>query len=147
MIIISACLIGDNCKYNAGNNWHEVAEKLNNLGLVIPVCPEQLGGLPTPRYPAEIIDGKIISQVGVDVTKEYKLGAELTLQKALDNGVKLAILQARSPSCGSKVIYDGTFTGKLIKGQGVTAQLLKKHGIKVITIDDFMSGDYEKYLK
>lgn len=145
--LISSCLIGDNCKYNGGNNLDNIAKLLYDKGLALSVCPEVLGGLSTPRVPAEIIGDKIISKEGIDVTKEYDLGAEITLKYALDNDIKIAILQARSPSCGSSQIYDGTHSGKLIKGEGNTTKLLRKHGIKVITIDEYIRDYYEKDFK
>ncbi len=136
-IIISACLCGENCKYNGGNNYNALAKQLVDEGKAFMVCPEVDGGLPTPRIPAEIVDGKVVNQDGVDVSYEYQKGALHALKVALDNDVELAILQARSPSCGSKQIYDGTFSGKLIDGMGVTSKLLRQHGIKVITIDEY----------
>jgi uncharacterized protein YbbK (DUF523 family) len=113
-------------------------------GLAIPVCPEQLGGLPTPRVCCEIVIGengekKIISKDGKDFTKEYVEGAEKTLAIAKIIGIKKAILQSRSPSCGYSRIYDGTFNGKLIKGNGLTAELLTQNGIIVYTEDEIES--------
>ena len=141
MYIISACLIGENCKYDGNNNFHEVAKDLFDKGLVIPVCPEQLGGMSTPRIPSEIVGNKVLSKEWLDVTNEFSLGAKKTLKIALENNVKYAILQAKSPSCGSKFIYDGTFSNKLIKGQGITTKLLEKHGIKVITVEEYIEKD------
>ncbi len=138
MYLISACLIGENCKYDGKNNFHEVAKDLFDKGLVIPVCPEQLGGMSTPRIPSEIVGDKVLSKEGLDVTNEFNLGAEKTLRIALENNAKYAILQVRSPSCGSKLVYDGSFTNKVIMGQGVTTKLLEKHGIKVITIEEYI---------
>lgn len=136
-ILISECLCGVNCKYNGLNNLDVYALELMNEGAVIPVCPEVLGGLDTPRVPAEIVLDKVITRDGVDVTKEYQKGAMIALKTALDNDVELAVLQARSPSCGSSYVYDGTYSGKLVEGEGVTAKLLRQHGIKVITIDEY----------
>lgn len=144
MYLISACLIGENCKYDGNNNFHKTAKALFDKGLAIPVCPEQLGGLPTPRLPSEIVGDETIMIDGRNVTKEYNLGAKKTLEIASSNNASIAILQARSPSCGSKYIYDGTFSGKLISGQGKTAELLEANGIRVITIDEFLESDYEK---
>jgi len=145
--LISACLIGDNCKYDGGNNLNDIAKKLYDSKLALPVCPEELGGLPTPRIPAEIVEGAVVSEKGNDVTLEYNLGARIALKKALENNIKIAILQSRSPSCGSKSIYDGTFNGKLIPGEGVTTKLLRENGIKVITIEDYIRDYYEKDFK
>lgn len=145
--LISACLIGDNCKYDGGNNLDSIAKKLFDSKMALPVCPEELGGLPTPRVPAEIVDGKVISKVGIDVTGEYNFGARIALKTALDNDIKIAILQSRSPSCGSEYIYDGTFNGTLIPGEGVTSKLLRANGIKVITIEEYSRDYYEKDFK
>ena len=145
--LISGCLIGENCKYNGGNNLENIAKALFDKGLALSVCPEQLGGLSTPRIPAERIGDKVISENGIDVTKEYNKGAQITLKVALENNIKIAILQARSPSCGSKQIYDGTFSGTLVDGEGKTAQLLKANGIKVITIDEYIRDYYEEDFK
>ena len=142
MFIISACLIGENCKYDGKNNYNKVALDLFNSDKAIPVCPEELGGLSTPRVPSEIVGNKVVSKEGMDVTKAFQLGAIKTLEEAKKHQVKYAILQARSPSCGSKKIYDGTFSNTLIDGQGMTTKLLEKNGIKVITIEEYINGTY-----
>ena len=141
-LLVSACLLGENCKYSGGNNYTPAVEALKEKFDVIPVCPEQMGGLPTPRIPAERVGEKVLTREGADVTAEYRKGAEDALAVAKTNGVKFAVLQERSPSCGSECVYDGTFSGKLIPGQGVTAQLLEKNGIKV-----YSSGRIEEFLK
>ena len=133
-ILVSACLLGVNCRYNGIEQPNkEVIDLLKRQDIhLIPVCPEQLGGLPTPRMPAEISeDGKVLTKDGRDVTKEYRCGAEEALQLAELYDCKAAILKERSPSCGYGEVYDGTFSGKLIRGNGVTASLLAEHGIKV----------------
>ena len=130
-LLVSACLMGENCKYNGGNNYSPAAEALKERFDVLPVCPEQLGGLPTPRVPAERVGDRVLTRDGRDVTGEYRAGAEKALAEARAAGVRYAVLQERSPSCGSGCVYDGTFSGKLIPGQGVTAQLLEESGIKV----------------
>lgn len=133
-ILVSSCLLGLNCKYNGGNNHSkEIDEFLKDYD-VIPICPEIMGGLPTPRVGAEISGDKVITKDGRDVTKQFKKGAEETLFLAQKYNVKLALLKLRSPSCGVEKIYDGTFTNTLIDGNGITAQLLKNNGIKIITI-------------
>jgi uncharacterized protein YbbK (DUF523 family) len=142
MYLISACLIGENVTYDGSNNYHSVAKELYDKGRVIPVCPEVFGGLPTPRVPAEIVGDNVITKHGVDVTKYFQRGALKTLQIAKENHVTLAILQARSPSCGSKQVYDGTFSGQLIEGEGTTTKRLREHGITVITIDEFVENYY-----
>lgn len=135
-ILVSACLLGKNCKYNGGNNLNQGVLDFIEGHEVIGVCPEQLGGLSTPRLPAEIVDGVVTNKDGVSVDAEFRKGAQSALAAALENKVDLAILQSRSPSCGVKEIYDGSFSGKKIKGQGVFAKLLSAHGIKVLDAED-----------
>ena len=131
-LLVSACLLGENCKYSGGNNYSPAVAALAERFELIPVCPEQLGGLPTPRVPAERVGDRVLTRDGADVTDAYRLGAEKTLETALANGVKRAALQERSPSCGCGAIYDGTFSGRLVPGDGVTAALLREHGIEII---------------
>lgn len=131
-LLVSACLLGGNCKYNGGNNYDPVVESLGDRFELIPVCPEQLGGLPTPRVPSERVGQKVLDREGADVTDAFRLGAEKTLAIAAAHGVKRAVLQERSPSCGCGTIYDGSFSGKLVSGMGVTAQLLAKNGIRIL---------------
>lgn len=135
MILVSACLIGEKCKYNGGDNYSEKLMEFLKGKEYIAICPEVLGGLPTPRTSCEIIRGRVIDQNGVDKTMEYEKGAEQALKIALEKGCKLAILQTRSPSCGKGKIYDGTFSKRLIVGDGKTVQLLEKNGIEVINIE------------
>ena len=136
MILVSACLIGEKCKYNGGDNYSEKLMEFLKGKEYIAICPEVLGGLPTPRTSCEIIRGRVIDQNGVDKTMEYEKGAERALKIALEKGCKLAILQTRSPSCGKGKIYDGTFSKRLIVGDGKTVQLLEKNGIEVINIEN-----------
>lgn len=148
MKLVSACLCGINCKYNGKNNINLYFMELMQEGAVIPVCPEQLGGLPTPRLPAEINAGsgqdvlagnsKVINKNGEDVSDNYIRGAYETLKIAKLIGVEIAILKSRSPSCGSKYIYDGSFSYKLRQADGVTAALLKENGIRVMDEDEYM---------
>ena len=148
MIIVSACLLGENCKYSGGNNKSENVIKYLEDKEYILVCPEQLGGLSTPRNPSEIItygnkDGndvlsgctKVLSNKGIDVTKNFIQGAEETLKIAKEHNAKTAILKAGSPSCGYKKIYDGTFLGNKIQGMGVTAAILNKENIALLDED------------
>ena len=137
-ILISACLIGLNCKYNGGNNENSKLVELMKEKDLVPICPEQLGGLKTPRASAERKQEKVITKEGVDVTKEYQKGAEEVLKLAKKLNIKKAILKSRSPSCGIDEIYDGTFSHNLVKGDGVTAELLKKNGIEVISSDKYI---------
>lgn len=135
-ILVSACLLGKNCKYNGGNNLNQGVLEFIEGHEVIGVCPEQLGGLSNPRLPAEIVYGVVTNKEGVSVDAEFRKGAQAALAAALEKKVDLAILQSRSPSCGVKEIYDGSFSGKKIKGQGVFAKLLSAHGIKVLDAED-----------
>ena len=136
MIIVSACLAGFPCRYDGKATIHEKTRELVKAGKAILVCPEQLGGLPTPRSPSEIKNGNVISKEGMDVTKEFERGAAIVLEIANAYGCKEAILKARSPSCGKGKIYDGNFTGKIIAGNGKTAELLLKNGIDVKTEEE-----------
>lgn len=136
-IMVSACLLGRNCKYNGGNNKNEALLKFLEGHEVIPICPETEGGLKTPRKPAEIVGERVMTRCGDDVTREYKKGAETALERAFLESPDLCILQSRSPSCGVNKIYDGSFTGKLKEGSGITAVLLRDNCFKVIDIEDF----------
>ena len=132
-ILCSACLYGFNCKYDGGNNnlKDPLFQALKKMGRLVPVCPEQLGGLSTPRIPSEIKDGKVYNKEGADVTAQFELGAEKTLEIARKNGVRVAIMKQGSPSCGCKRICDGTFTGNKITGEGITVRKLIENGIPV----------------
>ena len=141
-IMVSACLLGYNVKYDGKNNLNsELIDFLKDYE-VISVCPEVLGGLLIPRVPAEINGNLVINKDGLDVTKEYVKGAERTLKIAKDNDIKVAILKEGSPSCGSNYIYDGTFSHNKIEGLGITAKLLKENGIEVLSEDN-----YKEYFK
>lgn len=140
-VLISGCLLGVNCKYNGGNNLVDKLTELVDQINFIPVCPEQLGGLTTPRPPSEIrAEGeasKVVSNQGLDVTVQFMKGAEESLRIAKLYNCKYAILKERSPSCGSTHIYDGSFQGKVKPGMGMTAALLKQHGIQVYSEENF----------
>ncbi|ENZ01935.1 hypothetical protein HMPREF1092_01169 [Clostridium thermobutyricum] len=133
MILISACLCGVNCKYNGSNNYNEKIKEILEEYEYMLVCPEQLGGLTTPRKPAEIIKDKVIDNEGKDVTINFEKGALETLKIAQLTNTKYALLKEGSPSCGSNFIYDGNFNGTKILGEGLTAKLLKKNGIKIFS--------------
>lgn len=142
--IISACLAGIDCKYSGGNNLNpKIAELLKN-GNAVLICPEQQGGLATPRIASEIKGDKVFSKTGEDVTRQFKKGAEIALQIAELSGADTAILKERSPSCGVHYVYDGTHSGNVIKGEGFTTRLLKKHGIKIISEEEFLSKEFVK---
>ena len=148
--IISACLCGVNCKYSGNNNLNEKCMKLFQDGKALLVCPEQLGGLCTPRNPAELDssaknviegDGKVIDNAGNDVTKQFLDGAYETLRIAKTAGIKKAILKEGSPSCGCNFVYDGAFSGNKIEGKGITAYVLEQEGIAVISDEDLDESD------
>lgn len=136
--MVSACLLGENCKYNGGNNKNEKIIKFLEEHEVIPVCPEVLGGLPTPRVPAEIVNGVVTTKNGQIVDEEFRTGAYIGLELARKEKIDLAILQSRSPSCGVKQIYDGSFSDRKIAGQGVFTQLLMQEGIAVKDSEEFV---------
>ena len=133
MIIVSACLAGVNCRYDGKNNANEKVVELVSSGKAMLVCPEQLGGLSTPRIPAEIVGDKIINKKGFDVTDNFIKGANEALRIAQLVGCKTAILKESSPSCGFHKVYDGTFTGTKIEGKGVTAKLFSQNKIKILS--------------
>ena len=132
-LLVSACLLGENCKYSGGNNRDEQVRALERYFQLIPVCPECFGGLPIPREPSEIRDGCVVSKSGVDVTAAFADGAEKTLYIAEEENCGLALLKERSPSCGSHFVYDGTFTGTVVPGQGMTAALLAGRGVELFS--------------
>ena len=139
-IMVSACLLGQNCKYNGGNNYSEKVAEYIKGHEVIPVCPEVEGGLSVPRIPCEIVNGIVTNKQGESKDKEFRSGAEKCLQKAITEKVDLVILQSRSPSCGVKQVYDGSFSGKLIEGKGIFAELLAENGIKTIDLTELLEG-------
>lgn len=132
-LLISACLLGSNCKYSGGNNALPAAAlaRLKARYRLIPVCPETAGGLPIPRQPSERIGERVISKIGHDVTAEFEKGADVAIALARRYGCRKALLKANSPSCGSGRIYDGTFTGTLIDGDGAAAEKLRALGVAV----------------
>ena len=137
-ILVSACLCGKDCKWDGGNNKNQklldYMESMRGKAEFYEVCPEQMGGLSTPRPASEIRaeDRCVVNTEGRDVTEEFECGAELALQVAKKYGCTLAILKERSPSCGCHGIYDGTFSKKIVDGMGKTAELLTANGIRVI---------------
>lgn len=135
-ILVSSCLLGENCKYNGRNNYRSKVKALKSEHELVPVCPECLGGYPAPRTLAEIVDGVVFDRDGNNVDKGYREGAEKACQFAIDQQVDYAILQSRSPSCGVNQVYDGSFTGKLVNKPGVFAHALMDKGIKVVDVED-----------
>lgn len=132
-LLISACLMGYDCRYKGDNCKLENLAKLKEKYILIPVCPEQLGGLSTPRLPGERVENKVLASNGADITEEYALGADIAVDIAHKNGVKRCIMKANSPSCGKGIIYDGTFSGHKIPGNGVTVEKLINDGFIVYT--------------
>jgi len=131
-ILVSACLLGIKCRYDGSCVVNENIERLKDTHHLVPVCPEIYGGLKTPREPCEIINNKVITIFGEDVTKNYYAGAEEILKLAKFFDCKYAILKENSPSCGYKQVYDGTFSGKLVNGSGIAATLLSNNGIIIL---------------
>ena len=135
-ILISACLVGDNVKYNGGNNKNPLIEKLLEKYELVPFCPEVEGGLSIPRHPSEQKGVEVFNDLGEDVSEAFYKGADLALNSCLFLKIKIAILKERSPSCGVHNVYDGSFSHKLIPGMGVTTALLKRKGITVYSEDE-----------
>jgi len=135
-ILVSACLAGMYCRYNGETVPFEPVVNLVRQGLAIPFCPEAHGGLPTPRRPCEILEGRVVDTDGIDLTEEFERGAHEGLRLVRLAGCTEAVLKARSPSCGCGIIYDGTFTSTRIKGDGVFARLLKAQGVRIRTEED-----------
>ena len=135
-IMVSACLLGENCKYDGGNNRNEALLKMLAGHEIIPVCPELAGGLPVPRVSVEIVNGRAVNRNGEDVEDAFRKGAVKTMEIAEREKPDLVILQSRSPSCGVNEIYDGTFSGKKIPGHGIFAGMAIGAGYKVIDAED-----------
>jgi len=154
-VLISACLVGLNTKYNGDNNFNQIFADMVARGEAVPFCPEQAGGLTTPRNPSEIIGGdgedvlngkaRVITDKGEDVTEAFLKGAKEALKLAQLIGADVAVLKSKSPSCGSKSVYDGTFSGKLREGMGVTAAYLQAHGIKIIDSSNYNIMKYSDW--
>ena len=146
-VLISACLLGDNVKYSGGNNLTpELVTLLEKYNVdIVKVCPECFAGLPIPRVPSEIKEDKVFSKDGRDITEEFLVGAKKTYKVAKENEINFAILKERSPSCGSSYIYDGSFLGKVIQGQGLTTRKLNEKNIIVFSEENL--EEIEKYLK
>ena len=135
-IMVSACLLGENCRYDGGNNRHEALLEMLAGQEVIPVCPEVAGGLPVPRVPAEIVNGRVVNREGQDVDEAFRRGAEKMMEIAEKEQPDLIILQSRSPSCGVNEIYDGSFSGKKIPGHGIFAGMALDADYRVIDAED-----------
>lgn len=138
--VVSACLAGEPCRYDGGCSPCPAVQRLIRAGQALPVCPETLGGLPTPRVPSEIRGGRVVAKDGTDVTDAFTRGAEEALRLAQENGCTAAILKARSPSCGSGEVYDGTFTGTRVSGEGVFARMAREAGFEIWNEETFTEG-------
>ena len=141
-LIISACLLGTNCKYNGKNNYNQLVEELKKKYELIPICPEVMGGLNIPRIPSEVKEGKVFNKDGIDVSEYFNKGALMTIDTVDKLNIKYAVLKDGSPSCGSTYIYDGSFTSTKIEGMGITAKALKNKGIII-----YNENNIEKLLK
>lgn len=135
-ILVSACLLGENCKYNGGNNYHPAVAEFVRDREVLPVCPERMAGLGCPRTPIEIVDGVLMDREGNNVDGALRSAVAQTLEEIRKEEIACALLQSRSPTCGVNQVYDGSFSGKLIPGSGVFAQALKEAGYQVIDAED-----------
>ncbi len=137
--VVSACLAGKNCRYDGKSSPNDYVHELVASGQAIPLCPEELGGLSTPRTPCEIVNDKIMTKQGVDYTDAFILGAQKALMLAKKEGCRAAILKSRSPSCGRDFVYDGTFSKTLVAGQGVWAKMLLEAGFEIFSEEDLPS--------
>ncbi|HPJ27164.1 MAG TPA: DUF523 domain-containing protein [Synergistaceae bacterium] len=148
MYLLSACLVGINCRYNGSSTREQVLEELLRRGEALPLCPEVLGGLPTPRESCEIkiLHGelRVLGLSGRDYTEAFRKGARKTLAICRICGIKEAILQSRSPSCGYGSVYDGTFSGRLVKGMGITAALLEREGLRIYSEKEWLEKRKEE---
>lgn len=138
MKLCSACLLGIACRYDGKSKPNAKVLDLAKKEILIPICPEQLGGLATPREAAQRVGKRVVTQSGVDLTEAFLKGAKSVLLIAKLMGVNEAILKQKSPSCGCGKVYDGTFSGTIIEGDGVTCELLKKEGIHVLSEEDLV---------
>lgn len=135
-IAVSACLLGENCKYSGGNNRNQRVIDFVRGHEVVPICPERLAGMPAPRPPVELRDGRAVQKSGADVDAIYREGVNRTMALLAREPVALAILQPRSPTCGVRQVYDGAFAGRLIPGEGLLARALREAGIPTVEPDD-----------
>ena len=140
-ILVSACLLGENCKYNGGNNYSTAVAEFVKGKEVLPICPEMMAGMGCPRTPIEIVDGVLMDRDGNNVDAAMRQAVAQAMEMIRKEEIQCAVLQSRSPTCGVNEVYDGSFTGKLINGSGILAQALKVAGYQVIDAEDV-----EKYL-
>ena len=140
-IVVSACLLGENCKYNGGNNYTAAVAKLAQDREVIPVCPERLAGLGIPRPPIEIVNGVVCREDGTSVDEALRKAVAQILDELEGQEIECVILKSRSPTCGVKQVYDGTFSGTLVDGMGILAAELEKNGYQVVDVEDFVANE------
>lgn len=140
-ILVSACLLGRNCKYNGGNNYHPGVAEFVRGHQVIEICPEMLAGLGTPRTPIEIVNGRLLDRSGHSADEAVRAAVRRILDEIPAEEIDCAILQSRSPTCGVNQVYDGSFSGRLISGSGVFAQALREAGLPVIDAEEIESAD------
>lgn len=138
-ILVSACLLGVPCRYDGKSKPNEKVIALGEKYELVPVCPEVDGGLPTPRIPSERVGNRVLMKDGTDVSENYRRGAVIAREICMSNSVELAVMKARSPSCGKGEIYDGSFSGRLVPGNGVAAEMLEVAGVKVFTEEEIDS--------
>jgi len=138
IILVSACLLGYRTKYSGEDNYTPDMEKLKDRYTLLPFCPEVDGGLSVPRPPSEIQGNRVMMVNGIDVTKEYHLGARIAVALVQKHAVKIAIMKERSPACGHRYVYDGTFSKKLVPGMGIAAQALNKIGVTIYNETNFL---------
>ncbi|WP_239391261.1 DUF523 domain-containing protein [Cloacibacillus sp. An23] len=141
-ILVSACLLGVKCRYDGGAKPDARVSALADEHELVPVCPEKLGGLESPREPSEISGGRVFGRDGRDLTEKFELGARRTLEAARRAGCRCAVLKERSPSCGSSSVYDGSFSGRVVPGAGLAAALLMADGVKVFS-EETIDGLFE----
>lgn len=135
-LLVSACLMGVNCKYNGTSNENDEVLKLGETFELIPICPECDGGMSTPRHPSEILNNCVVNSIDEDVTAQFLKGAKIALEIAKTQGINIALFKERSPSCGVNFIYDGSFSKRLIKGKGITAKLLHDNNVTVYSEEE-----------
>ncbi|MBQ3079171.1 MAG: DUF523 domain-containing protein [Clostridia bacterium] len=134
-VLVSACLLGVNCRYDGKGNAIDGMDMLGEIANIVPFCPEAYGGLTTPREPSEIVNGRVLSKSGADVTAQYEKGAYECAKTAKMLSCRYALMKDRSPSCGNGIIYDGTFSGRLVPGDGVSVKMLKSEGVRVFNAE------------
>ncbi len=142
-VIVSACLLGEKCKYNGGDNYNQAVVDFCKDKDVIPLCPETEAGMGVPRIPVEIREGRVIDRDGKDADARYRSGVAKVLEKIGSEKIDLAILKSRSPTCGVHEIYDGTFSGKLVRGRGILAEALARRGISLVDEEDDLFHDLQ----